>query len=218
VTGLKFCGLTRAEDAQYAAELRASHAGVIFAHSPRQVSIDEANDVLDAAGSSVKRVGVFATRSASEVLDAARRVRLDVLQLHGAPCLTLVPDLRKVFDGEIWSVVAVRGGSSDLSGKALAQASEYSDAVLLDTAVGQTTGGTGRTFDWAAMSTILGNFRPKVPIVVAGGLNAENVRDAIRALQPSIVDVSSGVESAPGLKDRSLMRAFAEAVHSASIV
>jgi phosphoribosylanthranilate isomerase len=84
------------------------------------------------------------------------------------------------------------------------------DAVVLDTAVGGRSGGTGMVFDWAGSSEMVRAVATRVPVILAGGLRPTNVRDAVRVLAPHVVDVSSGVESAPGVKDHALMRAFAE--------
>ncbi len=216
MTTVKFCGLTRAEDAAFAVSLGASHLGVIFAPSPRQVTLAESSAVFEAAPQSVRRVGVFAPSTLREITVVTRELKLDVVQLHGAPCVSFIPALREVFSGEVWSVVGV--SNVELAGKAVRQASEYSDAVLLDTAISGRTGGTGIPFDWEGMERVMSGSMRRIPIVVAGGLNPSNVGKAIGSLRPDIVDVSSGVEASPGIKDHNLMRAFAEAVHSASMV
>ncbi len=215
MTSVKFCGLTRPEDASYAAQLGASHAGVIFAASPRQVTTALANEILDAVGPNVKRVGVFASRTIDEIVAITARVQLDAIQLHGASCLSLFADLRGVFQGEIWAVIPVGPGKA--SHKALIQACDHADAALLDTFAADRTGGTGQTFDWSMMASSVAEARKKLRVFVAGGLTAANVANAIASLRPDLVDVSSGVEMSPGVKDHDLMRAFAEAVHSASI-
>ncbi|MGH9423678.1 MAG: phosphoribosylanthranilate isomerase [Thermoanaerobaculia bacterium] len=216
MTSIKFCGLTREQDAAFAAELGASHAGVIFAASPRQVTAKQARQIFDAAGPDVKRVGVFASASLDDIKTVTREVRLDAVQLHGASCLSLYKDLKTVFQGEAWAVVPVGLGSA--AQKALAQMCDHADAALLDTLVSDRTGGTGQVFAWETMADAVAAAKQKIRVFVAGGLNPQNVSAAITLLRPDLVDVSSGVESSPGVKDHDLMRAFAEAVHSASIV
>ena len=216
MTSIKFCGLTREQDAAFAADLGASHAGVIFASSPRQVTASRASRILEAAGSQVKRVGVFASASLDEIVAITQAVQLDAVQLHGASCLSLYAEIKEVFPGEVWAVVAV--GSGPVAQRALAQVCDHADAALLDTLVADRTGGTGRAFDWESMADSVATAKTRIRVVVAGGLNPGNVARAITALQPDLVDVSSGVESSPGIKDHNLMQAFAEAVHSASIV
>ncbi len=216
VTTIKFCGLTRPEDAAFASEVGASHAGVIFAASARQVTPRRAAEILDATVPGTKRVGVTDAITLGRIAAIIRDVQLDVIQMHGAPCLDLIPAVREIFGGEIWTVVGV--GRPELAVKAISQAARISDGVLLDTAVAGRTGGTGRPFDWTAMARAVSETVALPPLILAGGLTAANVAGAIKLLRPRIVDVSSGVESAAGIKDHNLMRAFAEAVHSASMV
>jgi phosphoribosylanthranilate isomerase len=216
MTSIKFCGLTREQDAALAAELGASHAGVIFAASPRQLTTQRAREVLDAAGPNVKRVGVFASASLDEIGSVTKKVHLDAVQLHGAACLSLYSEIKEVFAGEVWAVVPVSAGPA--ARRALAQVCDHADAALLDTLVADRTGGTGQVFDWSAMADSVATARQRIRVIVAGGLNPGNVGAAIASLRPDLVDVSSGVEASPGIKDHNLMRAFAEAVHSASIV
>ena len=216
MTKIKFCGLTRPFDAAFASALGASYVGVIFAASPRQLSPDEGRVVLDFAGVSVQRVGVFGPASLEEVTAIARIANLDVVQLHGTHDAAFVEKLRKTFGGKVWSVVGVTESGHTTSG--LSEPSRYADAIVLDTVTTKKAGGTGRVFDWDRVAGAVQEAATRVPVVIAGGLNPENVGVAISTLHPSIVDVSSGVESSPGIKDHNLMQAFAEAVHSASIV
>ena len=215
MTTIKFCGLTRSEDAAFAAELGASHVGAIFAPSARKVSAETASMLFAAAGASVMHVGVFGSSSADEVAAIAEAVGLDVVQLHGPVDDDFLAILRKSFSGDIWPVVGVEDSVAEAAARVAA--ARHASAVVLDTARGGRTGGTGEQFDWAGLSEHL-PVSGRIPIVVAGGLTPLNVAVAIAALRPDIVDVSSGVESAPGIKDHNLMRAFAEAVHSASMV
>ena len=216
MTTIKFCGLTRPEDAAFAVQLGASHAGVIFAPSTRRVSIETAIEVFGAAGSSIGHVGVFDDSSAEEIAAVAAAVPLDVVQLHRRVNDSFIDELRKSFAGDIWPVIGVED-----SAHAVGRIDNFPvrcNAIVLDTAVRGKSGGTGRPFDWARLSQMLKPLNSRPPIIVAGGLTPQNVGRAIAALHPEGVDVSSGVESAPGVKDHNLMQAFAEAVHSASIV
>jgi len=218
MTKIKFCGVTRPADAALASELGASYVGVIFAESPRRVTIERAAEVFSAAGAA-KRVGVFGhgAMSSAEIVRYARDSRLDVMQLHGSFTPEEIVRMRGDFEGELWAVVPV-----DETASALPEGwdilADVSDALLLDTSVRGVSGGTGKPFDWRAAAPGLRQASVQLPIVLAGGLNPGNVGDAITALHPAVVDVSSGVESAPGIKAPHLMRAFADAVVSASIV
>jgi phosphoribosylanthranilate isomerase len=216
VTTIKFCGITRPEDAAFAAELGASHVGVVFAPSARKISFAAARKVFDAAGAELQHVGVFADSSAEEVAEIAKEVKLDVVQLHQEINDSFIDELRRSFAGDIWPVIGVEDPK-----KAIQQVEEVpirANGIVLDTSIKGKSGGTGKTFNWTALSPLMAKEPRVTALIVAGGLTPKNVATAISAFGPDIVDVSSGVESAPGVKDHNLMRAFAEAVHSASIV
>ncbi len=211
---IKFCGLTRAEDAEYAAELGASYVGVIFAGGPRQLTLERAMEVLAPVTRSVARVGVFADQSADDIARAADWLQLDVVQLHGTPTAQRVSEIRRDFAGRIWSVCRVTGGMLPAAAR---DTLAMSDGLLLDAHSPSALGGTGRTIAWAEVARDVSRIRDRgKPLVLAGGLHADNVALAIGALAPDVVDVSSGVESAPGLKDHARMRAFRDAVDHAT--
>jgi len=216
VTTIKFCGLTLPADAAFAAELGASHVGAIFAESPRRVSEISAKKMFELTGSRVRHVGVFGRSSPAAVAGTANLLKLDVVQIHRAVDSAFMTRLKAGYSGQVWIVVGV-----DDALTAIADAHEgarYADAILLDTSVAGRVGGTGKPFDWESVADAFAREPIRIPIILAGGLNPRNVGEAIRAFQPDIVDVSSGVETSPGTKDHNLMRSFAEAVHSASIV
>lgn len=216
MTTIKFCGLTRPEDAAYAAEVGASHVGVVFAPSPRQISSKAARQIFDAAGQKLQHVGVFADSSAEEVAKVAKEVKLDVVQLHQKIDDGFIDQLRKSFAGDIWPVIGVENAR-----KAIDRVEDVpirANGIVLDRSIKGKSGGTGKTFDWAALAPLMANEPRVTALIVAGGLTPTNVGTAISAFGPDIVDVSSGVESGTGVKDHKLMKAFAEAVHSASIV
>jgi phosphoribosylanthranilate isomerase len=204
---IKFCGLTRPEDASAAATLGAAYVGVVFAGGPRHLDAGRASEVLSAAGEGVKRVGVFGASEPAEVARVARVAGLDVVQLHGDPDAEYVRRVRGEFGGVVWAVVRVAAGSLALR---VAELDPEADAIVLDSLVTGRLGGTGSPFDWQLVAD---GARPrKARLVAAGGLAAHNVGEAIRVLAPHVVDVSSGVESSPGIKDHQRMRAFADAV------
>ena len=206
---VKFCGLTRAEDAAVAASLGAEYIGVIFAGGPRLLDAPRARVVLAAAaGSAARRVGVFGAQPVAEILRVADAVALDVIQLHDGGTAGVPLSLRTGFGGAIWRVIGVSGNTLSPLAEAL---SDGADALVLDTAVGGRSGGTGVAFDWSAVAPEVAALRARHRIVLAGGLRPGNVSEAVRVLSPDIVDVSSGVESSPGVKDPGMMRAFASA-------
>jgi phosphoribosylanthranilate isomerase len=213
---LKFCGLMRPADAAVAASIEASYAGVILSESSRQVTPRRAIEIFSEARG-VRRVGVFRHRSVAEIIDEARTIGLDVIQLHGRFRPDEVEQVREGFDGAIWSVIPFDQAQPKLPEWWEGMADRV-DGALLDTSVGGQSGGTGRTFDWTKAAPLVDIIREHTEIVLAGGLTPSNVAEAVRTLSPSVVDVSSGVESSPGVKDPSLMQAFAERARSASIV
>jgi phosphoribosylanthranilate isomerase len=208
VAEVKFCGLTRTEDARIAAELGAAYAGVIFAGGPRLLDPARARSVFAGlAGTRTRRAGVFGSQSVDEVARIADEVALDVVQLHSGATVDRLLELHQRFGGEIWAVVAVGSeGVGDLSSLL-----PHADAIVLDTSVGGRSGGTGQSFDWRAAAAELRPTRQRMRLVVAGGLTPASVAGAITVLAPDVVDVSSGVEVSPGIKDPALMRAFAAA-------
>jgi phosphoribosylanthranilate isomerase len=208
---IKFCGLTGSADAREAARLGAAFVGAVFAGGPRRIEPSLARDVL-AAGAPARRVGVFGDRPAHLIAAEAAAAELDVVQLHADPEAETIEWLRRYFGGEVWAVV--RPDASRLP----AHASELfatADAVLLDARAPGMLGGTGMTLEWDALADALAGVRRAARLVLAGGLTADNVGRAIALIRPDVVDVSSGVESAPGVKDHVRMRAFAAAVRDA---
>lgn len=208
---VKFCGMTREEDVRDAVTLGASYVGAILTESPRRVTVDRALSlfsVLD--GSTVRSVCVFGDEPLPEVIAGARRAGCDVVQLHGRDHRAETADvIRQALDVEVWRVVRV--GPDGIDGQdrdGIAGA----DGVLLDTMAVSALGGTGRPFDWQAVHGDVRDLRFGRRLIVAGGLHPENVRGAIDRLAPDVVDVSSGVEARPGIKDREKMQAFMNAV------
>ncbi|MCE9601552.1 MAG: phosphoribosylanthranilate isomerase [Gemmatimonadetes bacterium] len=209
---IKFCGLTRAEDAACAVECGATYAGAIFAGGPRLLDVAGARAMFAGlSGSTVQRVGVFAASPVDEVLRIADATDLHVLQLHDGATAARLLSLRERFSGAIWAVVRVSGSSLEAVSETVLAAI---DAVVLDTAVAERTGGTGVAFDWSSSASAVRALSVRCPVVLAGGLRPANVQEAVRLLAPRVVDVSSGVEASPGIKDPDLMRAFALAARA----
>jgi phosphoribosylanthranilate isomerase len=210
VVEVKFCGLTREVDASRAAALGAAYVGAIFAGGPRELTPERASQVLGAAGPEVRRVGVFGADFRTRIPATATLAGLDIVQLHGDPTPEDVAAARQVFSGAVWAVVRLQGNELPASVKFLFTSA---DAVLFDPKVDGKLGGTGKALDWITLGPVLAQRRGESGrVVLAGGLTPENVASAIESVRPAIVDVSSGVESAPGIKDHARMTAFAEAV------
>ena len=211
---VKFCGLRRPEDANAAVDLGAAYVGVIFAGGPRRRSVEEAKTIFSDLPTSTKRVGVFAAQTAAEILAVSERLQLQVLQLHEPASIDSFSSLRSGFKGEIWLVQRIRGADVP---PAATEAARVADAVLLDAHVVGMLGGTGVPLPWAAIAASTRQIRAMTKLVLAGGLRPDNVRNAIEAVGPDVVDVSSGVESSPGIKDHERMRAFRDAVSEAAV-
>ena len=199
---VKVCGVTRPEDALVAEELGVDAIGLVFAASPRRVEAAAAREVVGALGPFVVRVGVFRDQPMEEVLRLASELRLDLVQLHGAEDAAYAAAVRE-------HVMVVRAVASEAAPSPDRLAGYPADAYLLDAR----EPGSGHSFDWGAAAAWRGHPR----LVVAGGLTPRNVAAAIRALSPYGVDVSTGVESAPGVKDRRLMTEFVRAAKSVVI-
>ena len=213
MTEIKFCGLTRVADVELAEDLGASYVGAVFAESPRRVTADHARLLFEGARRA-RRVGVFGDQSVNEIACAAVAARLDVVQLHCDPTPENASAVKAATGLETWAAIRI---PNRLSENDLNSLISSADAVLFDTRVDSVLGGTGRVFDWGLLTNLLDRHRrDRMRIVLAGGLTPALVPGAIAAVRPDIVDVSSGVEAAPGVKDHDLMRAFAAAVGSGS--
>lgn len=200
---IKICGLTRPEDAVAAEAAGADALGLIFAErSKRYITLDRAKAISDALGPFVTRVGVFVDASLETVREAVRTVRLDVVQLHGSEDEDYMAALRP--EVRVMKALSFTPGLTPEVLEALPV-----DGVLLDGVVP----GSGSSFDWSQAASLRGLPR----LVLAGGLNAANVAAGIRALRPYGVDVASGVETAPGVKDADKMRAFVRAARAAEL-
>ena len=189
---VKICGITRVEDALVAAELGADYLGFVFVkESPRYVTPEQARVIAVEcvrASPHSRMVGVFRDEDPETVRKIAEHVGLDLVQLHGEETYTL---------GGIPTIKAFQ--VSD----ALPEPTTAADYVLFDSG-----GGTGRTFDWS----LLDGYVHAKPFFLAGGLTPENVLAAITSARPYAIDLSSGVESRPGLKDGDKMRLLFEAL------
>lgn len=210
---VKICGLTTIEDAQAAAAAGADAVGFVFAESPRQVSIDAARAISHALPPFVTRVGVFVEPTYDEAMRAVEGARLHVVQVHGDVEASTIERLREL-GCDVMQAVAMRDEAA-----AEAALSTVADALLLDAYVPGKAGGTGQTFDWRLAADVVRGLQQNgrhVPVVLAGGLTPANVADAVRAVRPWAVDVSSGVELEPGRKCPQKMREFVRKVREAN--
>lgn len=204
---VKICGLTSAEDARVAVEAGADAVGFVFwPKSPRAVDAATVRAIAATLPPSIVRVGVFVDASPEEMARVADEARLDLLQLHGDEAPAAVGALCR----PAWKALRVGPG---FTARDAARWTGRVAGLLLDTRSAAAPGGTGESFDW----TLAARARESTGfLMLAGGLTPENVERAIGLARPDGVDVSSGVESAPGRKDAGKVRAFVSAVRGAA--
>jgi phosphoribosylanthranilate isomerase len=206
---IKICGITRLEDAQAAFELGAWAVGMIFYEgSPRRCELAEAERIGAALHRRGELAGVFVNSSLATIADVNERVGLTLVQLHGDEGPSFCAEVARRTGARTIKAASVRGAATlqDL-------ARFHTDFHLLDGYAEGMRGGTGETFDWS----LVDGRRSKVPLILSGGLDVENVGDAIAATRPHVVDVASGVEASPGVKDPERLRAFIEAAAGVTV-
>ena len=198
-TRIKICGITRPQDALAAADLGADAIGLVFfSGSKRAVDVAQAQAVVRTLPPLVSAVGLFVNADAAEVAAVLQQVPLDVLQFHGDETAAFCRQFARPY---IKAVRVAAAAAADID----AAARDFTDAraLLLDAAVPGQYGGTGQRFDWQLLPAQM-----PMPWLLAGGLDADNVAQAIAQSGAVAVDVSGGVESAPGIKDAAKMAAF----------
>ena len=200
-TRVKICGITRIEDALAAVNAGADAIGLVFyAQSPRCVTIEQAQKIVAAIPPFVSVVGLFVNAAKAEIETVLSKVRLDILQFHGDETSSECEQIKLPY----YKAIRVKADTNLLQ---CAVEFGRAKALLLDAHSESAFGGTGQTFDW--------NLIPKSltkPVILAGGLTAENVGSAIKRVQPYAVDVSGGVEKSKGVKDAAKIAAFMQAV------
>ncbi|MBW8753095.1 MAG: phosphoribosylanthranilate isomerase [Sphingomonadales bacterium] len=207
---IKICGLTTADALEAAIKARADYAGfVFFPPSPRHLSLAEAPALAARAEGRIARVGLFVDASDETILEAIAAARLDALQLHGVETPERAAQLKARFGLPVWKALPVATAADVARADAYAGAA---DLVLFDakTPKGTLPGGMGLAFDWS----LVANWQGRAAWGLAGGLTPGNVADAVRQTGAPLVDTSSGVESAPGVKDVGRIAAFCAAVRS----
>jgi phosphoribosylanthranilate isomerase len=201
---IKFCGITSLDDAQRAVSLGAWAVGLIFwPHSPRHADPDAAAEIAAALRRRVEVVGVFVEPTLEELSRAVETVGLTMVQLHGDEGPAFCSEAARRTGCKVVKAARVRS-RADIQ----ALSAFHTDYHLLDSYVAGLPGGTGETFAWELARA----HRGPSPLILSGGLTSENVADAISAVRPFAVDVASGVERSPGVKDPAKLEAFAAAV------
>lgn len=204
---IKICGITTPETLDACIAARADYVGFNFhPPSPRFIAPEGAARLAEQAGGAILKVGLFVDAGGHAIAEAVAAARLDIIQLHGAETPERVAELRQRHGLPVWKALPVAAA------KDVGLASAYGDAadfILFDakTPKGALPGGMGLAFDW----TLLAHYRGPLPWGLAGGLTPANVGEAIRVSHAAMVDTSSGVESAPGVKDVDRIAAFCQA-------
>ena len=212
-TAVKICGLTRHGDAVAAAEAGADYLGVVFAPgTPRDRTPEEARRIWSELP--ISRVGVFVDPDPPRVGRLAETLHLAVIQLHGEEDAELCRRVREACSSRIWKAARLRAPSDMML--ALDRYAEHVDGLLVEGWSELGPGGVGAGFDWSWAGAGGLEWPDGLQLVLAGGLNAGNVARAVEVVRPDVVDVSSGVERVPGIKDEEAMRSFLEEVKRVS--
>lgn len=207
---VKICGISTQEALESAIRARAAYAGfVFFEKSPRSVTPQVAARLSARAEGRISRVGLFVDADDAFIAEAVDSARLDVLQLHGSETPARAAQLSARFGIPVWKAIAVATAQDTARAAAYAGAA---DLVLFDakTPKGTLPGGMGLSFDW----NLVAQWKGPIAWGLAGGLTPENVADAARITGAPLLDTSSGVESAPGVKDNDRIEAFARALRT----
>lgn len=211
MTKVKICGITNKKEIGFLNRYLPGYAGFVFAKSRRQVTAEEASELGKFLDPRIRKVGVFVDHDIGMTLETADKAGLDAIQLHGSENADYIRALRLLLKPgtEIWKAVRIDAGHMPVPGS-LEQLD--ADRILLDTYIAGTSGGTGKIFDWS----LVGKLGTVLPVILAGGLNPDNVERAITQVRPYAVDTSSGVET-EGTKDERKLKAFMDKVRGGGI-
>jgi len=206
---VKICGITQLEQARAIAQQGATELGFICVEtSPRYLRADQIAAITSSLPVSINRVGVFANATLPDIIQIVERAHLTAIQLHGQETLTFCQQLHSQLpEIELIKAIAVKTPES------LTETEAYADSVdtfLLDAYAPQQLGGTGQSFNWK----YLRDFQPSRPWFLAGGVTPHNIQQALSVAQPDGIDLSSGVENAPGEKNLDLVADLFETLHS----
>ena len=209
-TRAKICGITRVEDVHAVANAGCDAIGFVFyPPSPRHVTLEQAEILIQSVPAYVQAVGLFVNSHADEIQAILNKIPLDILQFHGDETPEQCQAITQQVGRRWYKAIQVK---PDLD--AVAEIQGYQDAgasaVLLDAWHPDLKGGTGHSFDWDTFPKL------NIPLILAGGLNPDNIEQAILTTQAYAVDVSGGVESAKGIKDQQLIERFMQGVHRGS--
>lgn len=198
-TMIKVCGMTRRKDVEFAANIGVDALGFILAESSRQVNLAQVRKLTAGLPPFINRVAVVVNPTKNELKKITASCLFDYIQFHGSED----PELLK--STELKSIKAISiADSRDL--KEIKKYKQAADYLLFDTKIGSRTGGTGKSFDWSLIETM------DIPYLLAGGLGADNVKEALKKLSPAAVDINSRVEKKPGIKNHRLLKETVEKI------
>jgi len=204
MTKIKICGITRFEDVDYVNKLLPDYIGFVFAPSKRQVHINQAKKLIASLDKNIKTVGVFVNEDCEKVKYIAKILKLDVLQFHANEDNIYIENFKGL---NIWKTISISVADKNNvmeDQKKINTINNYPiNAILMDSYIKGISGGSGKGFDWS----IIKNLVIGKPIVLAGGLNPENITQAVKLINPYCVDVSSGIET-NGIKDFEKIKKF----------
>lgn len=203
---VKICGITREEDLKMACNMGADAVGFVVGvpSSPRNLNVEAAKQLIRNVPIFVKSTVVIVPKSDGEVLDFYKRLKPDIIQIHGGKTLNVTFLREKLPETSLVRSLNIK--SKELICVAIEEL-KFFDAVMVDSYSSTKCGGTGLTHDWSISKSIKEAINPK-PLILAGGLTPQNVKEAIETVKPYAVDVSTGVESMPGVKDPKKVAAF----------
>lgn len=209
-TRVKICGITRTQDIKSVVDAGADAIGfVFFPPSPRNVSVELAQELVKYVPAYVQTVGLFVNASSDEILEVLKTVSLDVIQFHGDETPEQCQKIAKLTGRRWYKAIQVKPDLDVIS--TIKQYQQVgASAMLLDAWHPELKGGTGHSFDWSQFPQL------DIPLILAGGLKPENIENAIKTTKAYAVDVSGGVESAKGIKDQQLIEQFMQGVHRGS--
>ncbi|MGD0800046.1 MAG: phosphoribosylanthranilate isomerase [Terracidiphilus sp.] len=206
---IKICANTSLEDALVAAEAGADAVGFVFASSPRRVTASEVAAITAKLPAAVEKIGVFVDAALEEIVSTVQASGLTGVQLHFDAARELPAELHERLGAELRIIRVMHFGAERAAGIGEYDRDTHVDALLVDSQTAKAAGGTGMAFDWTvARTTLFQKVEARKRLIAAGGLNAENVAEAIAVLRPWGVDTVSGVEAAPGRKDAAKVREF----------
>ncbi|MHA3115844.1 phosphoribosylanthranilate isomerase [Acinetobacter sp. ANC 4635] len=209
-TRAKICGITRVEDIHSVVQAGADAIGLVFyPPSPRSVTVEQAQQLLVHVPPYVQTVGLFVNANAEEILAVLQNVALDVLQLHGDESPETCQKIAQLTKRRWYKAIQVKP-DLNLINEIQRYQQAGASAILLDAWHPDLKGGTGLQFDWSQFPKL------DIPLILAGGLNPDNIAEAIELTQPFAVDVSGGVEAQKGIKDQRLIKKFMQGVHCGS--